>query len=59
MSKPGFVKERIIQLFESNDVEAQQKIVDNYNNLLKVNIKQFKKLILPQLYEKFIIKKLL
>lgn len=42
MSKPGFVKKRIIQLFESNDVETQQKIVDNYNKLTNFTIEDFK-----------------
>lgn len=31
MSKPEFILERIKQLFESDDIQAQQEIVDKYN----------------------------
>ncbi len=31
--KPGFIKKRIQLLFESNNIENQQKIVDNYNKI--------------------------
>lgn len=33
MTKPGFIKTRIITLFASDDVVEQQRLVDNYNKI--------------------------
>ena len=33
MTKPGFIKKRLLQLFASNDVIEQQRVVDNYNRV--------------------------
>ena len=35
MTKPGFVTNRLIALFESNDIIEQQRIVNNYNKIRK------------------------
>lgn len=35
MTKPGFVRNRLIALFESNDIMEQQRIVNNYNKIRK------------------------
>lgn len=33
MTKPGFIRNRLSQLFASDDVIEQQRIVDNYNKI--------------------------
>ena len=33
MTKPGFIKKRLIALFASDDVVEQQRVVDNYNRI--------------------------
>lgn len=33
MTKPGFIRKRLIALFASDDVVEQQRVVDNYNRI--------------------------
>lgn len=33
MTKPGFIKKRLLLLFQSDDITEQQKIVNNYNKI--------------------------
>jgi hypothetical protein len=33
MTKPNFIRKRLILLFESDNIIEQQKIVDNYNKI--------------------------